>query len=159
MARRHLLLLPLALALLSVPVASAARPTIEPAPFEPLSGRFCPDFDVLVSAVVNKGKAITFSNGATIVHGRLVADVTNLSNNKTIRINVSGPAFISSDGSQVRVRGRTLLVGEAGFFGAGAPPTLTLLSGRGLITVGPEGPTGLSVTGRTKDLCPVLADP
>jgi hypothetical protein len=159
MTRKRLLVLPLALALFSASLASAGRPTIQPAPFEPLSGRFCPGFDVLITAVANKGKAITFSNGATIVHGRLVADVTNLSNNKTIRINVSGPVFISADGSTVTVRGRSLLVGEAGFFGAGAPPTLILVSGQGVINVGPAGPTSLTLTGANKDLCPVLADP
>ena len=153
--------LTLAAALFCVPSASAAPPTITPVPSESASGRFCPDFDVLLTVVANKEKAITFSSGATIITGRNVIELTNLSTGKTIRLNTSGPGFISADQSTLTLRGRGLLFGEAGFFGPGAPPTLTLVSGVAVITLDAQGnPTGLSVgPGHTEDLCPVLADP
>ena len=149
-----------ALALFCAPSALAVPPTISPAPAESLIGRFCPDFNVLVNPVINKEKAITFSSGATIISGHFVDEVTNLSNDKTIRVNASGPGFFAADGSSVIIRGRALLVGEAGFFGPGSPPTLTLATGQVVIPLDEEGaPTGLSVTGQTTDLCAILADP
>ena len=149
-----------AAALLSVPPASAVPPVISPAPAESATGRFCSDFDVFVNPVINKEKSITFSTGATIITGHLVAEVTNLSNDKTIRVNASGPVFFAADPSSLILRGATLLVGVAGFFEPGSPPTLTLVWGQTVIPLDEEGdPTGLSITGRASDLCAVLADP
>lgn len=162
MVPKHLLsaLAVSALALVCAPAASAARPTITPVPAEPETGRFCPDVDVFINPIINKEKAITFSTGATIITGHFVDEVTNLSNGKTIRVNASGPGFFPADGSSVILRGRSLLFGEAGFFGAGSPATLTLASGRTVIPLDAQGnPTGLSITGHAVDLCPVLADP
>jgi hypothetical protein len=82
---------------------------------------------------LRKEKAITFSTGATIITGHFVDEVTNLSNGKTIRVNASGPGFFAADGSTLTLRGRSLLFGEAGFFGAESPPTLTLASGETVI--------------------------
>jgi hypothetical protein len=162
MVRKHLpgALVISALALLLAPPASAVPPTISPAPAESATGRFCPDFDVFVNPVSNKEKAITFSTGATIITGHFVDEVTNLSNDRTIRVNASGPGFFAADGSSVIIRGRGLLFGEAGFFGPGSPATLTLVSGQTVIPLDDQGaPTGLSVTGHSVDLCAALAGP
>jgi hypothetical protein len=48
-------------------------------------------------------------------------------------VNASGPGFFAADGSTLTLRGRSLLFGEAGFFGAESPPTLTLASGETVI--------------------------
>jgi hypothetical protein len=145
--------------LAAVPVAWATPPTITPVPFTTATGRFCPGFDVTVSEATNKEKAITFSSGATIITGAFAAELTNLSNDKTVLVKASGPVFISSTGTSVTLRGQTLLFGEAGFFGPGAPPTLQLVSGVVALTIGPGGVTNKAVTGVVDDLCPVLADP
>jgi hypothetical protein len=142
------------IALISVQVASADPPTRSPAPSPPVSGRFCPGFGVLVNPVINSEYAITFSNGATTVTGRFVVDLT--ANGKTIQVNASGPVFFSPDGSTVTLRGNTLVFGAAGDFGPGSPPTLRLVSGVVVVTVGSGGVTGLSVTGNNTDLCSLL---
>jgi hypothetical protein len=162
MVRKHLpsALAIAALVLLWAPPASAVPPTISPAPAESATGRFCPDFDVLINPVINNEKAITFSTGATIITGHLVDEVTNLSNDKTIQVNASGPGFFAADGSSLIIRGGALLFGEAGFFGPESPPTLTLTSGQTVIFLDEQGnPTSLSITGHATDLCAVLADP
>src|SRR5919197_3580806 len=138
MVRKALLaqVLGLALALITAPVASASPPTITPLAFTSATGRFCPSFDVTISAVTNMEKAITFSGGATIITGAFAVELTNLSNNKSIEIKASGPVFISSTGTAATLRGQSLLIGEAGFFGAGAPPTLQFVSGVVALTLG-----------------------
>jgi hypothetical protein len=158
MCRRVLSVLALlaAIALMSVPVASADKPVIEPAPSADSSGGFCPDFDVLVHPVGDKGKAITFSSGATIISGQLMVELTNLETGKTVAVNISGPVFVSADGSTVTLSGRSLLFGEAGFFGPG--PLLLLTSGPTVVPVDSDGnPLGYSTSGRTVDMCRVLA--
>jgi hypothetical protein len=149
-----------AVALLAVPVASADKPGKEPVPAPDVTGRFCPDFDVLVHALVNKEYAHTFSSGAAIVTGTLIVSLTNLSTNKTIEANVSGPGFFSADGSTFILGGRSLLYGIAGGLGPGSPPTLELTSGRTVVSFDPDGNvTGVTETGASTDLCPALAGP
>ena len=146
-----------ALMLSLVGVASADPPTRSFVPAPPASGRFCTDFDVLVEAVENNEYATTFSSGATIITGRLVEELTNLANDTTIRINASGPVFVSEDGATVTLRGNTMLFGEAGDFGLGSPPTLQLVSGVVTVSLSSEGITGVSKTGKVRDLCAELA--
>jgi hypothetical protein len=58
------------------------------------------------------------------------------------------------------LRGNSLLLGEAGDFGPGSPPTLQLVSGVVTLTFGPDGAiTNVTRVGQTTDLCPILADP
>jgi len=146
-----------ALTLSLVGVASADPPSRSFVPASPASGRFCADFDVLVTPVINKEYAITFSSGATIITGRFGAQLTNLANEKTIEVNASGPVFVSADGATITLRGNSLLFGEAGFFGPGSPPTLQLVSGVVTISFSSEGITGVSKTGKVRDLCAELA--
>jgi hypothetical protein len=161
--KRGLLSIALGLTLftsLVVPVALADPPTRTFVPSPTFSGSFCPAFDVQVTAIVNREYAISFSNGATIITGHFVEELTNLTTGKTIQVNASGPLFVTADGSTVTLRGRTLLFGEAGDFGPGSPPTTTLLSGVAVITLGPDGTvTSLTTTGHSEDLCATLADP
>lgn len=143
-----------------VPAATADPPTRVPLPLGDITGAFCPNFDVLVHAQDNKEVATIFSNGAVIVTGTFKVQLTNLSNQKTISVNASGPVFVSSDGNTQVLRGNSLIIGEAGDLGAGSPPTLQLASGVVTIVYGSDGSvTSITETGNTTDLCAVLADP
>jgi hypothetical protein len=140
-----------------VPWAGGVRPTREPAPFPDFSGRFCPGFDVLVHAVVNREILTTFGDGRVLITGTFKVALTNLATGKTVTVNASGPAFISSDSTTGTFRGRTLIVAEAGTFGPGTPAEVTLLSG--VLAVDFTTNTLTSRQGSAEDLCAVLADP
>jgi hypothetical protein len=141
-------------------LAAAEKPSIEPVENSDLVGRFCEgeDFQVLVHPLESSNAfQITFSDGGTIFAGKLKLRVTNLETGKTITFNASGPAFVPSDGTTITLRGATLLVGEAGFFGPGSEARLTL--GGGPIVVDLVTGAILSEKGHSTDLCPILADP
>jgi hypothetical protein len=93
-----------ALALVLAGAAGADPPTRTYLPAAPFSGHFCPGFDVLVTPLVDKEYATTFDNGAVIITGRLVIQVTNLSTGDSIVVNASGPGFVSEDGTTVTFR-------------------------------------------------------
>ena len=145
----------LAVALSVVSVASADPPTRTPSPAAPFSGPFCTDFDVLVTPVINQAYAITFSNGATITTGHLVADVTNLSTGQTIEVNASGPGFVSTNGSTLTLRGVTLIAAPAGVLeSSNAPPVSQLVSG--VVVIDLTAGMIVSETGHIRDLCAEL---
>jgi hypothetical protein len=148
-----------AIALMSVPVASADKPIKEPAPApEFISGSFCSDFDVLVHVLVNKENAITFTSGATIITGQLKVELTNLETDKTVAVNISGPFFASADGRTITLSGRSLQFGEPGDFGPGSPAILWVTSGPFVVTSDSEGNvTGFTTSGHVIDMCEVLA--
>jgi hypothetical protein len=85
-------------AAIAAPGAYARRPTFAPFPnTNYVDTTSCP-FPVSVQFVVNDETAITFTNGTTIVKGRLFAKYS--ANGKSITLNISGPAKITaSDGS------------------------------------------------------------
>lgn len=100
-----------------VPVASADKPSKEPAAFPPgLTGQFCADFMVQVDLVVNEEFTITFGSGRAIVAGRLILEVINLDTGESVTVNVSGPVFFDASGESVVLRGNSLLFAEAGDF-------------------------------------------
>jgi hypothetical protein len=147
----------LALACVASSSALAAPPTRSPAPFPDQVGRYCADFDVLIHADENREVFTAFEDGRGLITGTFKVTLTNLATEKQTSVNASGPVFLASDGSTVTLGGRTLLFGEAGFFGPGSPPTLSLVSGNVVISL----LTGeiQSVLGSVTDLCAVLADP
>jgi ribosomal protein S28E/S33 len=146
----------LAAALAFTSAASADKPVREPAPSADVTGSFCADFDVLVHVTGDKGKAITFSSGRTTISGQLKVELTNLETDKTVARNISGPVFISADGSTVTLSGRSMLFGEAGEFGP--DPILWITSGPDIVTLDSEGNiTGLTTSGHVIDMCEVLA--
>jgi hypothetical protein len=142
-----------ALAVSVISVAAADPPTRTYLPAGPFSGRFCPDFDVLVTPLVNQEYGLAFSNGAFIVTGRLVEQVTNLSTGTSIVVNASGPAFVSADGATVTLRGNTAIFDAGGFLYPGSPPDSQLLSG--VLRIDSNG--NVSETGHVRDLCSELA--
>lgn len=114
---------------------------------------FCPGFDVLVTPIINQEYGLFFSDGSVIVTGRLVDQLTNLSNGNSITVNASGPARVSDDGTTVTLLGETLIADMGGFRYPGSPPDTELVSGRVVL-----GATGIvSETGHIRDLCTELA--
>jgi hypothetical protein len=149
-----------ATAALIVPAATAAPPVRVPLSSPDITGAFCPGFDVLLHAEPSTEVATIFSNGAVIITGTFKVQATNLSNDKTISFNASGPVFLSSAGNTQILRGNSLVIGEAGDLGPGSPPTLELDSGVVTIIYGSGGAvTSITRIGNTTDLCPILADP
>jgi hypothetical protein len=147
----------LAAALAFASAASADKPVKEPSPSPDVSGSFCDDFDVLVHPIADKGEAITFPSGATIITGQLMVELTNLETDETVAVNISGPVFISADGNTAILSGRSLLLGEAGDLGPGSPATLLITSGPTVLTVDSEGNVSYTTSGHTIDMCEVLA--
>jgi hypothetical protein len=143
-----------ALAMLTLaPVAGAEPPVREfvPASDFTISGSCA--FDVAAHVVANKEYAITFSNGATLVTGALMATLTNVSDpTKSITLNIPGPGLntVSDDGTlTIDARGPWL------FF---YPGVLAFTTGHITFTVSPSGEITLEQRGGTnRDLCSVLA--
>jgi hypothetical protein len=148
----------LAVAVLSavlVPVASADKPTKEPAPGpSTFTGQFCADFMVQVNILVNDEFAITFGDGHAIVAGRFIAEAINLETGESVTVNVSGPVFFDASGDVTTLRGNSLLFGEAGDFGPGIPATLVVTSG---VATFRTGVPGYVLQGHSRDLCAALA--
>ncbi|HEX2495587.1 MAG TPA: hypothetical protein VHK46_02015 [Gaiellaceae bacterium] len=157
MARKTLItaVATLAMSLALTAPAAADKPIIAPSPFGEFTGEFCDEFPVRIRETTNRGKAIIFSSGATVVTGTLKVEVTNLETGKTVSLNISGPAMFSSDGTTLFGPGPWLLFGEPGFFGPGSPAILETNHGRLVIDL----VSGEIVhrVGRRVDLCPLLA--
>ena len=136
--------------------AGAQAPTKEPGPpFPNMTGQYCTAFQVLLHAITNDASTITFSDGRIHIAGHVVLSATNMVTGKTIIVNASGPAGITADGTTIRLEGRTLLFGEAGFFGPGSPAELSAAVGVTIVdlTTG----TILQRARNSTDLCPLLA--
>jgi hypothetical protein len=113
--------------------------------------------------LVNQEYGITFTDAAgmplrTIVTGRLVLKVTNLSDpSKWAMVNASGPGLVVYEGDLIRVtlRGRSLV------FLPGEEPLLFLNSGQvvelGNGTIQPVVLPVISQIGHRVDYCPLLA--
>ena len=77
-----------------VPVASAEKPTKEPAPApDTFTGQFCDDFMVQLNVLVTENFAITFANGREFIGGRLIVEAVNLETGTSLTVNVSGPVY------------------------------------------------------------------
>lgn len=132
-----------ALVLALAGVAMADPPTRTFVPNVPVTV-FCPNFDVLLTPLIQDEYGITFSNGSIVITGRLTIQVTNLSTGNSFVVNASGPAKVSADGSTETLFGNSLVVDSGG---------LDLVSGVTLIDE-----TGVvSETGHVTDLCAALA--
>lgn len=71
----------------------------------------CPSFDIAVVPQPerpNKGKLIVFADGSTIGHGATFVTATNLSNSKSINLNISGPTQFSVSDNTFTLYGATL---------------------------------------------------
>ena len=157
MVRRTTLWLAFAVAIaaLAVPAAFADPPINEPVPFPPATGQFCEGFMVSIEATENREVLHVFSSGVGLITGTLKVEVTNLSTDKTLELNISGPGTFSPDGT-ITGTGRWLLFGEAGQL-PGPDPGMLLLSGRLGLTLGPAGIAGIESVGHSEDVCAALA--
>lgn len=144
----------LLVAAISVPVAAADKPVIEPLPAEDfvVPASVC-GFDVLVEFLQNKGKAITFSDGGTIITGALKVRLTNVADpTSSIVLNIPGPGKFDASGA-LTATGPWLFFFLPGELGPGSPAMLAYVAGRVRIDE-----TGFHQLGGTRtDLCPVLA--
>jgi hypothetical protein len=140
------LVLAVAAALLSVPVAQATPPTIVPAPSFDFTDTTSCGFDVDIHYTTAGETAKIFSDGTLIVTGPLAA--TFSADGKSVSLNIAGPATITSES----------VVGH----GVGVGPTLlpngqtTLAYNAGTVDI--SGPAGVIVHGHLLlDICAALA--
>jgi hypothetical protein len=129
-------------------VAAADPPDRAYAPAPTFTGEFCPGIQVQITFPVNQEYSITFSNGAVITTGSLVAQVKNLSNGKSVVVNASGPGMLGADG-RFTLRGETLVFLTPGQIGPGSPATTYILSG--VLDFAPDGT--VTQRGHITDIC------
>jgi hypothetical protein len=138
---------------ITVPVAAASKPVIEPVPAEDFAipADIC-GFEVGVNILANKGKAITFSDGSTMVTGALKVRLTNLDDpTRSIVLNIPGPGRFSESG--LTATGPWLFFFLPDELGEGSPAILAYTTGRVRIDE-----AGFHQLGGTRtDLCPLLA--
>ena len=153
-------------ALASPTSVNAGKPVREflPAPefIEFAPGELC-EFGVRIDVLVNQEYGTTFTDDAgvplrTIVTGRLVLKVTNLSDpSKSIVVNASGPGLVVYEGDLIRVtlRGRSLvfLPGEESLLFLNSGQVVELGDG----TIQPVVLPVISQVGHRVDYCPLLA--
>ncbi|MGH3001616.1 MAG: hypothetical protein ACRDM1_02930 [Gaiellaceae bacterium] len=145
---RPALVLAVAAALLSVPVAQATPPTIVPAPSFDFTDTTSCGFDVHIHYTANHETAKIFSNGTIIVTGPLAATFS-ADNGKSVTLNIRGPATIKGESA----------IGH----GVGAGLTLlpdgqTTLAYNAAGAVDISGPVGVLVHGHMLlDICAALA--
>jgi hypothetical protein len=140
------LVLAVAAALLSVPVAQASPPTIVPAPGVDFTDTTSCGFDVAIHYTTNGETAKIFSDGRIIVTGPLAASFS--AGGKSVTLNIAGPATITSES----------VIGH----GVGAGPTLlpngqtTLAYNAGNVDI--SGPAAVIIHGHMLlDICVALA--
>jgi hypothetical protein len=134
-----------------VPAAIADKPTFEPLPADDftIDASIC-GFPVSVEILTNNEKAITFSNGMTIVTGALSVRLTN-DPTQTIVLNVPGPGFFEESG--LIATGPWLFFFSPGELGPGSPGILAFTVGR--VQISESGFQLLA--GRQVNLCEQLS--
>ena len=146
----------LAAAALLAPAAMAAPPSKEPLPDLNATGQFCKDFQVEIHTTANKEVFHLFTSGVGLITGALKVEVTNLTTDKTLTLNIPGPGKVSADGSTITGGGPWLIFGEAGQL-PGPDPGMFFTHGRITLEIGPTGVTSMSVQGTVEDICAALA--
>jgi hypothetical protein len=141
----------IAAAALAVPVAQAAPPIITPSPASDFVDTTSCAFPVSVHITLNNETAKIFTSGKVIVTGPLAAQYS--ANGKTLSLNISGPATITSAAD-----GSTSIVGH----GVGVGPVLTpngvtLGYLAGTVSISTTGPVVLLHGTLLLDLCAALA--
>jgi hypothetical protein len=132
-----------------VSAAFADPPTRSPTGNGPFTLSGLCSFDVQVTPLVDKEYTITFSDGATIITGRLVERLTNATTGKSLVVNISGPGFVNPDGTELVLTGTSLL------FGFTSPHGLFLT--HGLDTIDLTTSNFVITSAATVDLCAALS--
>jgi hypothetical protein len=147
--------------------AVASAPIFTVTPFTPLviaSGPGgCPSFDVLLAPQAgrpNKGKVITFANGSSISTGAVFVTATNLTSNKSINLNISGPGQFSVSDNTFTVFGASLDIGFQNVPPANLPSNLVFAHGQAVLQFDNSAPpqvTSISFVGAApQDVCQSL---
>jgi hypothetical protein len=105
-------------------------------------------FDVQATLIANNEFETDFSDGSSIITGRLVYQYTNVTNGKSLVLNISGPGFISPDGQLV---GR----GTAEVSGFASPSGMFFI--RGPIVFDFANSSFTTTSAATADLCAALS--
>lgn len=140
-------------AAITVPVAAAFRPVIEPLPAEDfvIPADIC-GFEVAVEILANKEKAIIFGDGRAMITGTLKVRLTNLDDpTRSIVLNIPGPGTFDESG--LTATGPWLFFFSRGELGKKSPAMLAYTTGR--VRIDDAGFHQLS--GTRTDLCPLLA--
>jgi hypothetical protein len=149
---------------LSAQVAAAKAPSREPVIQDPVTfraGDVC-SFAVHLENVRGGQTQTTYANGLVRFTGSLWTRVTNLETGKSITINSSGPATLTtnSDGTvTVKATGPTLFFFFAGDLGPGRDGALLRMTGLVVEVVSADFMHLISFThphGTTEDLCRTL---
>jgi hypothetical protein len=144
-----------------VTAAAAKKPTKTPLPASDFTISGGCSFDVAVHILQNNEHAITFSDGSFIVQGALKLQLTNLSNQKSINVNASGPGHYTpaSDGTlALKATGSWVFFWPPGTQGPGTPGALLHTTGPATAEVSSGLPVGFThERGTTTDLCAVLS--
>jgi hypothetical protein len=140
-------------AAITVPLAVASGPVIEPLPAEDFTipADIC-GFEVAVDILANKTKAIMFGDGRTMITGALKVRLTNLDDpTKSIVLNIPGPGKFDESG--LTATGPWLFFFLPDELGEGSPAILAYTTGQVRID-----DAGFHQLGGTRtDLCPLLA--
>ena len=140
-------------AAITVPLAVASGPVIEPLPAEDFTipADIC-GFEVAVDILANKTTAIMFGDGRTMITGALKVRVTNLDDpTKSIVLNIPGPGKFDESG--LTATGPWLFFFLPDELGEGSPAILAYTTGQVRID-----DAGFHQLGGTRtDLCPLLA--
>lgn len=104
-------------------------------------------FNVDATLLADNEFGMDFSNGATIVTGRLVYQLTNETSSKSLVVNISGPGKFTADTTQ--------LTGNSLIFGFASPSGLFLT--RGLVTPDFTNGSFTTASAATVDLCAALS--
>ena len=141
--------------------AVAGKPTIQISPFvsEFISGADGCGFDVLLlpePGKPNGEKIIEFAN-AYVESGPLFVTAENLATQKTITLNISGPAQASFTGETLALEGPQTGVLPASLAGPAGLPLVFYATGRTVYQYDAFGNlTSVSFAGKAYDLCQML---
>jgi hypothetical protein len=142
-------------------VASAPVFTVNPAaPFVQPAGPGGCSFDVSVvpqAGRPNNGKIITFATGSQVINGAVFETLTNLTNFKSINLNISGPGQFSVSDNTITLFGPQLLFGFENL-GPAVLPSVAFIQGKTVLQLDNTGHfTSVSRTGAApQDVCQSL---
>ena len=149
----------LAFALLA---AAQGKPIIQITPFTPFVSLAADNgcgFDILLSPQAgrpNRERTITFTNSQTIV-GPLFVTFQNLTANKTVNMNISGPGTFTFSDNTFVLHGPSFSTLPASVAQASGLPTAVLTNGNFVLTFDDLGNiTSAHLKGTSQDVCSLL---
>jgi hypothetical protein len=147
-------------------IVNAEKPVREPLPSESFVTSDACEFDVYFEVFTSRSFITTFfdTDGnptRMLITGALKGQLTNLSNNKSMDVNVSGPGrvILNEDGTQTWYSGGTWFLG---LYPEDAPdfqPRAFLYSGKMVLEIGGGNITSITLAGgHLVDVCAALSD-